>query len=368
MSTDDDYNYDYEAINNARIFTIVIGSISTLFPLSVVVILAQKYNALVRGKSLVHYVMMIAIADTITALTIAFGFPDGDLCSAQAFLNMFFARMSWFFTDVLIFQLFYIVAFRKYFLNVKCIHCLVWPLNILLQFLPYTTGTRYGEDDDDEISTVEMCAMHETGRSNFNWIQYAYNIELIGSFGIIIILSIAVVFYSLNIKSSPSQIYLDHRIRESWSIIRLYPCAMLITWVPSTIYSYYGNYVYSKGIKITYHGYVIADYLNAINALYGPLLALIFYTKTLEARRAWISNFKRLHHFITNSKANEDEEEERCGSIISIHDVEITSITTSITSELRSQGRDNNNEVKSPFTVKHKISSDIPSISRIEEV
>ena len=107
MSDDDNYEFDYSAINNVRIFTIVIASISTLFPLSVVVILFQRYNALVRGKSLIHYVMMIAIADTMTALTIAFGFPDaGPLCTAQGFLNFFFARMSWFFTDVLIFHLF----------------------------------------------------------------------------------------------------------------------------------------------------------------------------------------------------------------------------------------------------------------------
>ena len=82
MSDDDDYVFDYTAINNVRIFTIVIASISILFPLSVVVILIQRYNTLVRGKSLIHYVMMIAIADTMTALTIAFGFPEaGPLCS-----------------------------------------------------------------------------------------------------------------------------------------------------------------------------------------------------------------------------------------------------------------------------------------------
>jgi len=82
------------------------------------------------------------------------------------------------------------------------------------------------------------------------------------------------------------------------------------------------------------HIFVINDYLTAINALYGPLLALIFYTKTLEARRAWIRNFRRLYHFITNSNADMDEDkgEERCGSIISVDDIEITTTTTSTTS------------------------------------
>ena len=371
MSTDDDYVFDYTAINNVRIFTIVIGSISTLFPLSVVVILIQKYNTLlVRGKSLVHYVMMIAIADTMTAISIAFGLPEaGPLCSAQAFLNIFFSRMSWFFTDVLIFQLFYIVVFKKYFLSVKYMHCIVWSVNILLQILPYTTGTTYGALDDEKVFESNLICFLGTGTGSFNtsltWMQYAFNIELFISIFIIIILSIAVVFYSLNMKSTmTSHVYLAQRIRESWSIVILYPCAMLVAWVPSTIYIYYSLNLENSGKGLPYNNTVIIDYLNAINALYGPFLALIFYTKTLEARRAWISNFKRLYHFITNSKTNEDEDEERCGSIISMQDIEITTITitSSITSELKLQGQDSNNQVKSPFTVKHDISSDITRI------
>ena len=98
--------------------------------------------------------MMIAIADTMTSISIAFGLPGASLCSAQAFLNMFFSRMSWLFTDVLIFQLFYIVVFKKCFLNVKYMHCIVWPVNILQQILPYTTGTRYGFDDAADDSEV----------------------------------------------------------------------------------------------------------------------------------------------------------------------------------------------------------------------
>ena len=95
-------------------------------------------------------------------------------------------------------------------------------------------------------------------------------------------------------------------------------------------------YLQDNEASLPQHIFVINDYLTAINALYGPLLALIFYTKTLEARRAWISNFRRLYHFITNSRTNEDEDkgegEERCGSIISVDDIEITTTTSSTTS------------------------------------
>ena len=342
MSLDDDYEFDNAGINNARIFTIVVASISTLFPLSVVIILAQRYNTLVREKALVHYVMMIAIADTITSITIAFGFPGpGPLCSAQGFLNFFFSRMSWFFTDVLIFQLFYIVVFKKHFLSVKYMHCIVWPLNILLQILPYTTGTIYGLDDGEEFFINHIACGLGPGRGSYGtsitWSQYVFNIELLISFFIIIILTIAVVVYSLNVTTiKTSHMYLAQRIRESWSVVILYPCAMIIAWVPGTIYAYYGNYVINSGKKIPYHYVVIGDYLNAINALYGPLLSLIFYTKTLDARRAWIQIFRQLFYLTVDSKAGVeatgDVERRTCTSIISIHDIEITTTTTSMIS------------------------------------
>jgi len=302
---------------------------------------------LVREKPLIHYVMMIAIADTITSITIAFGFPGpGSLCTAQGFLNFFFSRMSWFFTDVLIFQLFYIVVFKKHFLSVKHMHCIVWPLNILLQILPYTTGTRYGFDDSfddgEEFFINRLACGLGPGKGSFDtslkWSQYVFNIELIISFFIIIILSIIVVYYSLNMRDSTktSQVNLAQRIRESWSVVILYPCAMILAWLPGTIYAYYGNYRINTGQKVPYHDLVIAECLDAINALYGPLLALIFYTKTLDARQAWIHIFRQWFHMTVDPKADieiiGDVERRTCTSIISIHDIEITSSTTSITS------------------------------------
>ena len=59
---------------------------------------------------------MIAIADTMVSITIAMGYPKGgtNACAAQGFLIYFFSRLSWFFTDVLIIQLFCVTIFRYY--------------------------------------------------------------------------------------------------------------------------------------------------------------------------------------------------------------------------------------------------------------
>ena len=148
--------------------------------------------------------------------------------------------MSWFYTDVLIFQLFYIVVFQQYFLNVTYMHIIVSSLNIILQFLPYSTGTRYGDgDEDDSIENETRCFLSKgKGKEKYvsKWGAYAFQYELIISLLIIIVLSIVVVFYSTRVKNlDASQIYLAQRIKGSWSIVILYPLAMIVSWMPGVL-------------------------------------------------------------------------------------------------------------------------------------
>ena len=102
--SDDDYVYDVEALQKTEYFTIVIGVISIFFPLSVVFILLYRYDKLVKGRSLIHYVLMIALADTMVSITVSMGFPRGGTtaCAAQGFMIYFFSRLSWFFTGIMI--------------------------------------------------------------------------------------------------------------------------------------------------------------------------------------------------------------------------------------------------------------------------
>jgi hypothetical protein len=198
-------------------------------------------------------------------------------------------------------------------------------VNILLQILPYTTGTRYGADDGDPLFEKNFICFLGVGTGSYDiaiqWLQYAFNIELLISFGIIIILSTIIVIYSLTVKSTKtSHVYLAQRIRESWSIVILYPCAMMIAWVPGIIYAYHLNYLLNAGKKLPYHAYVTVDYLTTLNALYGPLLALIFYTRTLDARRAWMYNLRCILYVITYIDM---DDRTSCSSIISIEDYQI---------------------------------------------
>ena len=362
MSTNDDYVYDYNGIDHAEIFNFVISFISAFIPASVVFILLQRYDLLVRGKSLIHYVLMIAIADTFISIASTFGFPEpGILCSTQSFSLIFFSRMSWSFTFVLVFQLCYIVLFKKYYLNIKYMHIIVWTFTLLLTFLPFSTGTFYGRSATEPV--VNRCVFYNpNGDVEYanDWKQYTYRIELLIFFSVMIVLSALVIIYSRYVNDNKtSNVYLAQRIRESWSTVILYPAAMLITWVPSIIWGFHGDFLTSTAVKVTTkHYYVIADYLNACQALYGPLLALIYYSKKQDARRAWIHNFRRLYHFITEADSEEEKEdkEERYSSS---HDVELV-ITSTFTSKIKLD--DNNNQIKSP------LQRDNNEAKRIEEL
>jgi hypothetical protein len=93
--TDDDY---IVTINKIEIAQVVFASISLLCSVSVIFILLYYYHKLYYGKLFSHYILIIAICDSITSFSFALGYPKDWLCSIQGFLLIFFARMSWFYT------------------------------------------------------------------------------------------------------------------------------------------------------------------------------------------------------------------------------------------------------------------------------
>ena len=270
---------------------------------------------------------MIAIADTMTAIFVAFGYPSsGSLaCSIQGFCKNYFARMSWFFTDVLILQLFYVVVNKSYFLNKRYMHMIVLTLNIVLSLIPLSTGASYGLDDDDQGIPIGFCGFY--GKDKSQWSNFTFNIEAFISLIIIIIFSMVIIVYSIKFNNkTSSNIYINERIKDSWKIVILYPLAMMITWVPGVAYGFYYFSYRSKHNESPPGGTLKLDYLAAFNAFYGPLLSLIFYTKTVDARRAWLHNLRCILNLVINVDI---DDRSSCSSIISIEDVRLSEYSSS---------------------------------------
>ena len=286
---------DYNAVRTVEQYAIAIGVISFLFPASVVFILLYKYNKLVSGRSLVHYVLVIAISDSIASLCIALGYPNpgSSTCYAQSFLLFFFSRSSWLFTDILILQLFYLMVFKKYFLNIKCMHAFVWPINIVLQVLPYSTGSIYGQWDDGMFANRARCyIVNNKNVDDFVWsdlwVTYTADAVLILSLCFIGVFALFIVLYSYRMsKLDKSGEYLVPKVRKTWKTMILYPIGLVVAWVPSLSYDYYATHYYRKTDRWPSHDLLIADYLEASNAVYGIVLAITFYVKTTSARLEW---------------------------------------------------------------------------------
>jgi len=254
--SNDDYNYQYDikALEQSKIVTIVIGTFCTIFPLSVVFILLYRYDKLVKGKRLIHYILAIAIADTISSLCISLGYPlsASSTCPAQAFLVIFFSRISWFYTDVLVFELFYLIVYKKHYLKIRYHHMIVWSFNILLQFLIYSEGNIYGNDDAQ--SGFMRCGISNgtgTPLKAAYWMFYTFQLELIISFILIAIFSVITISYCYYMsKKDVANMYMLPKIRSTWSTLILYPLGSLkiinFNLILSLIFNYY-RYAYCMG-------------------------------------------------------------------------------------------------------------------------
>ena len=142
---------------------------------------------------------------------------------------------------------------------------------------------------------------------------------------------------------------------------------MLIAWTPSKIFAYYGNQLDNIGKKLPPHKFVIFNYLNAINALYGPYLALIFYTKTLDARRAWMYNLRCILYVLTDVDM---DDRSTCSSIISIEDSQIAASRLNRAQSglsLQLWGASRSEQLKSPFDIQDEEVNPISNVVRISE-
>lgn len=296
------------AIHDIEPFQVVIASLSVLLTGSVVFILIQNYNELVRDKPFVHIILMMALADTMSSIALAFGFPENDIvCTVQGFIFVFFGRLSWFFLDFLVIQLYYFAKYQKLFFTIWQIHYVVWPISILLQVGVFLTKNGYGNSQDDLIDDVHQVGVcfysKQAGSlsSYFAWSTFAFTAELLISFLFILVVTIIVLFLRDNEDTS----ILVPVVSSVKKTIILYPISQLITALPGIIYALYHVWYFNTHDENFPPHYVFRqDLLVAITPLNNIFFAIIFYTKTDEAMRKW----KDIYRYIFNIETTMDQD------------------------------------------------------------
>ena len=203
--------------------------------------------------------------------------------------------MSWFFTDILVLQLTHVVIYKKFYSNDYIIHKIFWPINILLQILPFSTKTYYGNHSYLPYG-VTVCSYYNNNRdyrSEAMWLNITVNYMLNISFITISFCSIFIVGYTRYIRANNPLIttVIDN---EVWSTIILYPLGQLFAWLPSTIYSVIFERQTSASGHFPNNGWILINVFDTLNPLYGLILSSVFYLKTEEAREEWISIIHRL--------------------------------------------------------------------------
>lgn len=165
-----------------------------------------------------------------------------------------------------------------------------------------------------------------------HWISNVYQIELIVSFVFIVLCTVTILIYCYRMSKVDDKMgFMISNIQSTWTTVILYPMGMLITYVPSTVYSHYENRYFGQNNTRAPDSYVIRNYLQASNSLYGVILALIFYIKTESAFEEWKDIIKN----IFNSRTMADLEEIRINglSISESSSNKTTDSTMSMTSE-----------------------------------
>jgi len=258
LKFDDEYLI---AIKRTEVAAIVVGIISALFSGSVVFVCIYRYNKLVKGHIFIHYVLMIAFADTLTSLVTSFGFPTNEkLCSCQAFILYFFARISWLYTNALVFQCASVIIFQRKFYLTNYIDFIIWIYNTILQFLPYSTNTSFGmfpfwsgklrcalKQDNESIEYVDM------------WNRYTFSFQLMASFTWVVFLTIFIVLYQYRIIKIGQLGFNIFTARQSVDTVLLYPAAMVISWLPSMIYDWIWNSYNARYSLFLNDGILIVD-------------------------------------------------------------------------------------------------------------
>jgi len=201
-------------------------------------------------------------------------------------------------------------------------HIFVWTLNVVLEILPFTTNTLYGNNNNNIENGI--CDFYQKGTNDdtniliTTWSDATFNGWLYISFLLVGICSIFIIIYTkyLKYRNPITSSLLNNTpvFSEAWKTVILYPISMLVAYVPAQSFVlYYNNYVINKHSSSAHKASIISNYLIALNPMYGLLLSIIFYIKTQGAREEYIKFFR---HYIFNIILPESSDTESTGSDI----------------------------------------------------
>ncbi len=281
--------------NTVEVLLSVCGGLSAIGSFAVLLSGVLFWKEIIAGKIYKQIIIMISLCDIFSSLAASWGTPiNPTLCSAQAAITFFFFRATWTWSLFIVLTLWCFIIRGTEFVSFQKMSIFTWGVNLLLQFLPFTSRTYYGEDDDrlgksicSFMSRVEKESLdsHQRSQDVKEWIIAVHY------FPMILCVSLMAVFLVLiwrKVRSFDSTA--GSRIRDLVRNISLYPIVTLLGWLPNCIAFIFAEYYYtSQPSEYVYYNYIFLPtrltYCWAI--LSSAVSAMVFFRNSRDAREHW---------------------------------------------------------------------------------
>ncbi len=286
---------------------ITFSAISASFSLSVLLTgLYWPRTLLSKSRPFSTIVFFISLSDFCYSIINCLGFPlNGTLqCSIQAFGIFYFPLASWLWTVMLVYQLKTLLILKMLHIPMIWIHGICWGIPLVLSLLPLSTNP-YGMDDYANGDVA--CDLSGTRTSKYIWLDL--NVSFVAVV-CIILMAIWIVEIHLHFRQAENVA----RELSFLKIIRLYPLALLVTWLPRSILRFL---ISATILSANSSSRLVAEaYVGILSTQYGSLTAIIYFSHSPASRKLWVNLFRRnVAHF----------NGEKDASMVSLFNDELTS-------------------------------------------
>ena len=276
-------------ISDLEIIFISFAAISASFSFTILLTGLLWPNVLLsKSRPFSTTVFFISLSDFCVSIMNCLGFPlNGTLqCSIQAFGLFYFPCASWLWTVMLVFQLKTLIISKHLQISMSWIHVICWVVPLVLSLLPLSTN-QYGTDDYGNGNLT--CDLWGNTTTKFIWLD-------LSSSGAALVCIILMAIWTFKIYAHFRLATDSAREMSFLNIMRLYPLALLFTWLPRCL----SFFLISVDIlQLNAHSAYLAGYFFILSTQYGTLTSLIYFTQSPASRMLWVNLLRRIffQHF-----------------------------------------------------------------------
>ena len=266
-----------------EIIFISLSALSASFSLTVLLTgLLWPTTLLSKSRPFSTIVFFISLSDFCFSIMNCLGFPlNGTLqCSIQAFGVFYFPLSSWLWTVMLVYQLRTLIILKSLHISMSWIHVICWGIPLILSLLPLSTNP-YGMDDFSNGNLT--CDLSGSASTKLIWLDLCSTAAALMCFILMAIWSVEIYLHFRQAEDAAREM-------SFLSIMKLYPLALLITWLPRCLQALLVTVKLIPSNSSTVHS---ASYFFIISSQYGTLSALIYFSHSPASRLLWTNMLKR---------------------------------------------------------------------------